>query len=139
MARRSRSKSSNSNQLITYALIGVVVIVALVAGKSYLSKRAEHFPELSELLVSDLKTNSSSISGNEYKVSGKVSEKLKWTADKGQVISLAVEQTDGQSGIIPIIIPANVKKINIERGQKYIFKVDINREGLPIALDVKAL
>ncbi|MGJ8677973.1 MAG: hypothetical protein ACSHX0_10685 [Akkermansiaceae bacterium] len=137
MARKSRSKSSTSTT--TYIIIGIVAIAALVLGKSFLDKQASHFTGLSELSIGDIKSNANSLSGNEYKVSGKISEKLKWTAEQGQVISLAVENEGKESGVIPIIVPASLDKTNLERGHRYIFKVDINREGLPVALDVKAL
>ena len=71
-------------------------------------------------------------------MSGKITEKLKWTADRAQVVSLTVDQGEHGKGTIPIIVPAGIDKVNLERGHSYTFKVEINREGLPVALDVKA-
>ncbi|MBT8036240.1 MAG: hypothetical protein KJO21_01730 [Verrucomicrobiae bacterium] len=138
MSRRSRSSSNNKNNLAVYIIITMAVIAALVAGKVILDKRAQHFSGLSELSVADVKNNANSLSGNEYRVSGKITEKLKWTANRGQVISLTVDQGEQGKGTIPIIVPAGIDNVNLERGHSYTFKVEINREGLPVALDVKA-
>lgn len=139
MARRSRSKSKSSGNISNYILIGIVVIAALIAGKYFLNQRSQHFADITELSISDLKNNANSLSGNSYRISGKISEKLKWTSNKGQILSLSVEHSQNESGIIPIMVPANISSINLERGQSYIFKIEVNREGLPIAADVKAL
>lgn len=138
MARRSKSKNNSKSNLAIYIIIAAVVIGGLVAGKVMLDKRAQHFAGLSELSVADFKQNANSLSGNEYRLTGKITEKLKWTPDAGQLISLTVEQGGSSKGSIPIMVPANVDKVNLERGHSYTFKVEINREGLPVALDVKA-
>lgn len=138
MSRRSRSSSNNKSNLAIYIIVGIAVVGALVAGKIILDKRAQHFSNLSELSVSDFKKNANSMSGNEYRISGKISEKLKWTSDRGQLVSVTVDQGEQGSGTIPVIVPSGVDQVNLERGHSYTFKVEINREGLPVALDVKA-
>ena len=138
MARRSRSNTNNTNNIATYAIIAIAVIGALVAGKIFLDKRSQHFAKTGELPVADFRDNANSLSGNEYRVTGKISEKLKWTTDKGQIISLNAESSEGSGTMIGIMVPAGVDQVNLEKGQSYTFKVEINREGLPIALDVKA-
>jgi len=138
MARRSRSTQKSKSNLAVYIIVGVAVIGALVVGKFILDKRAQHFSNLSELSILDFQKNANSLSGNEYRISGKIVEKLKWTSDRGQLISLATEQGDGAEGVLGIMVPAGIDKVNLEKGHSYTFKVEINREGLPVALDVKA-
>jgi len=138
MARRSKSKSKSKSHLAVYIIIAIAVIGALVAGKFILGKRAQHFTGLSELQASDYRENANSLSGNEYRVTGKITEKLKWTPDEGQLIALTVDEEGKGNVPLSIFVPAGVDKVNLERGQSYTFKVEINREGLPVALDVKA-
>lgn len=136
MARRSRS--SHKSNTAVYIIVAAAVLGALVVGKIILDKRAQHFSNLSELSITDFQNNANSLSGNEYRVSGKIVEKLKWTSDRGQLISLATEQGDGEEGVLGIMVPAGIDQVNLEKGHSYTFKVEINREGLPVALDVKA-
>jgi len=138
MSRRSRSTSSNKSNIAVYIIIAVAVIVALVAGKFILDKRAQHFAGLGELSILDMQDGATSLSGSEYRVTGKIVDKIKWTADRGQVIGISVDQGENGKGNMPIFVPAGVDKINLERGHSYTFKVEINREGFPVALDVKA-
>ena len=138
MARRSKSKNSNKSNLTVYAIIAIAVVAALIIGKIALDKRSQHFSDVSELSIKDFQENANSMSGNIYRVSGKISEKLKWTSDHGQLISLSTEQAEGQKGNLGIMVPAGIDKVNLEKGHSYTFKVEINREGLPVALDVKA-
>jgi len=138
MARRSKSKSNQKSHLVVYIIIAVAVIGGLAVVKSVIDKRAQHFSGLSELSISDYKANANSLSGNEYRITGKIAEKLKWTPDEGQLISISVDQGDKGQGSVGIMIPANVDKVNLERGHTYTFKVVVNREGLPVALEVKA-
>jgi len=139
MSRRSRSSSTGKkSNLAVYIIVAVAVIAALVAGKFILDKRSQHFSGLSELSVSDMKNGATSLSGNEYRVTGEIAEKIKWTADRGQMVSLSVDQGEQGKGTIPIKVPSGIDKVNLERGHSYTFKVEINREGLPVASDVKA-
>ncbi|NWK56243.1 hypothetical protein HW115_11525 [Verrucomicrobiaceae bacterium N1E253] len=138
MARRSKSKQKNKSHLAVYLIIAAAVIGALAAGKMMLDKRAQHFAGLSELSVADFQQNANSLSGNEYRLTGKITETLKWTPDQGQLIWVSSSQEDNGNSAIPVKIPANIKKINLERGHTYTFRVEINREGLPVALEVKA-
>jgi len=138
MARRSKSKTNSKSNTAVYAIVAIAVIGALILGKFILDKRAQHFSNLSELSITDFHKNANALSGNEYRISGKIVEKLKWTSDRGQLVSLSSDQGDGKMGMIGIMVPAGIDQVNLEKGQTYTFKVEINREGLPVALDVKA-
>lgn len=138
MARRSKSKNNSKSHLAVYIIIGLAVLGVLFAVKMMLNRGSQYFPGLTELPISDYRENPNSLSGNEYRVSGKITEKLKWTPDSGQLISLEVGDDDERQGSIGIKIPADIDKVNLERGQRYTFKIEIDRGGLPIALDVKA-
>ena len=136
MARRSKSKNKSKSHLTVYLIIGAAVIGALVIGKFVLDKRSQHFTGLSELSVRDMKDGATTLSGNEYRLTGKITQKEKWTPDQGQLINVTVDQ--GEKGNIPVFVPAGVDTINLEKGQSYTFKVEINRAGLPVALEIKA-
>ena len=138
MARRSKSKSNSKSNIAVSIIIAVAVIAALASGKLFLDKRAQHFSGVTELPLPDYRENPNSLSGNEYRVTGKITEKLKWTPDQGQLIAVFVDQGEKGKGPIGIRIPAEVSKVNLERGHSYTFKININREGLPVAIDVKA-
>lgn len=132
MARRA--SSSTSPLLIVSIILAVVAIV--VAGKFLLSGKSESFGDVSRLSVQDLLENGNSLRGNEYVIEGKIDEKLRWTPANGQVVSLRV---DTNKEIIPIRIPDEFKNLNIEREQRYTFKIQFEQGGIPVATAVKRL
>ena len=138
MPRRSRSNTNKASRFILYIISAAVLIAALVFGKFFLDKRAEHFSGLNELSVADLKESGTSLSGNEYRITGEIAERRNLSDDRGLLISVNPESNNKNTGLIPIHIPPGVDSINLERGQHYSFKVEIDREGLPVALDIKA-
>jgi hypothetical protein len=77
--------------------------------------------------------------GNEYSVKGTIDEKLKWTPDSGQVISLKVDTNGSEKAFIGIEIPPQFNHLNIERDQRYAFKVRIRKGGIAVATAVQPL
>ncbi|HCC20076.1 MAG TPA: hypothetical protein DEP88_02345 [Verrucomicrobiales bacterium] len=138
MSRRSRSSTDKKSKFTAYIIVALAVIGALVAGKYFLDKRAQHFSELTELPVTDIQSGGTSLSGNVYKVTGEISERRILPNDGGILLSVVSTQGERKSSPVPIYIPKGIEKINLERNHGYTFKVEINREGLPVALDIKA-
>jgi len=137
MPRRS-SNTSSIGHLAIYILAGVAVFAVLIFGKFILDKRAQHFSDLNELSVAELKESGTSLSGNEYRITGEIAERMILAGDRGLLISVKPEAYGKRSNIVPVHVPPSIDQINLERGHDYTFKVEVNREGLPVALDIKA-
>jgi hypothetical protein len=121
-----------------YILIGITLFAALVIGKFMLDKQSQHFPGHNELSVAELKESGTSLSGNEYRVSGKIVERMILRGERGLLISVQPKAEGSGTNLIPVHVPPGTERINLERGQQYSFKVEVNREGLPVALDIQA-
>ena len=131
MARRA---SSSTNPLLIVGIIAAVV-AAIFVGKLMLSKKTQTFADVTPLSVQELLDNGNSLRGNEYLVEGLVDEKLRWTPEKGQIISLRVKAAGGDE-TIPIKIPEKFNRLNIEREQRFAIKVEVEQGGIPVATDV---
>ena len=134
MARRA----SSSTNPVLIAGIAVAVIAVIFGGKFFLTKKSAAFSDVTPLAVQDLLDNGNSLRGNEYVIEGKIDEKLRWTPSNGQVVSIRVESSRGEE-IIPIQIPEKFSKLNIEREQRYAFKVEFEQGGIPVATDISRL
>lgn len=134
MARRA-SSSTNPIQIVAIVILGVAVILA---GKYYLTNKSSSKIDGTPLAVEDLLENGNSLRGNEYVIEGKIDEKLRWTPSNGQVVSIRVESSGGEE-IIPIQIPDKFNKLNMEREQRYAFKVEFEQGGVPVAIDISRL
>jgi len=132
-----RRASSKPNPAI---LIGVAaaIVVAVFAGKSLLGKKSAAFTDVDPLRMEDLLEDSHMLRGDEYAVEGLVDEKLQWTTDRGQLVSLRVE-TPGGDEFIAIEIPADFNDFNIEVRQKYAFRVKFRQGGIAVATGINRL
>ena len=131
MARRASSS--------THPILIVSIIVAAVAlvfgGKFFLSQKSASFSDVKPLAVQDLLENGNSLRNNEYLIEGKVDERFFRQSNPDSVVSVRVKSSSGEE-IVPVKIPAEFNKLNIEREQRYAFKVRFQQGGIPVALDV---
>jgi len=134
MARRASSKPNPA------ILIGVAaaIVVAVFAGKSLIGNKPASFGDVAALRMDDLLENGHMLRGNEYGIEGLVDEKLQWTADRGQVISLRVE-TPGGDEFVAIEIPPEMASTNIEIRQKYAFRLKFREGGIAVATGINRL
>lgn len=134
MARRA---SSSTNPLLLVG-IGVAIIAVIFGGKFLLSKKSTSFSDAAPLDVVAFIEDANAFRGDEFFVEGTINEKLRWTPTNGQIISIRVKTAGGEE-IIPIQIPDQFNKLNIDREQSYAFKIQIKEGGIPVATAIKRL
>lgn len=134
MARRA-SSSLNPGIILGAA---AAIAVAVIAGKSLLGKKSASFGDVAPLRIEELLENGNSLRGNEYVVEGQIDEKLQWTTDRGQLVSVRVD-TPGGDEFIGIEIPQEFNKLNIDAKQNYSFRVKFRQGGIAVATGVNRL
>ncbi len=134
MARRA------SSQLHPGIIIGAIVaiVVLIIAGKSLIGKKSAAFGDVTKLSVDELLENGNSLRGNEYVIEGQIEEKLQWTTDRGQLVSVRVENGSDEE-FVGIEIPQEFNKLNIDTKQKYAFRVKFRQGGIAVATGVNRL
>ena len=130
MARRRRS--TNPSVLI----IGILGLVALVAGGYFISQRGglasdASFHGLTHLDVGEYLENSKSLQGNTYQLEGKVEDQLGWSPD-GRVVMVV-----SQGEPVGVKVPAEFSDTNIQPGQSFVFKVTVSDHGFLVAQALK--
>ena len=134
MARRA---SSNIHPGVIIGAIAAIV-VAVIAGKSLIGKKSAGFGDVAKLSVDELLENGNSLRGNEYVIEGQIDEKLQWTTDRGQLVSVKIDAPGGDE-FVGIEIPAEFNNLNIDTKQKYAFRVKFRQGGIPVATGVNRL
>lgn len=134
MARRASSRI-NPGIIIGAA---AAIAVAIFAGKSLLGKKTASFGDISKLSIEELLENGNSLRGNEYVVEGQIDQKLQWTTNRGQLVSVRVDTAGGEE-FIGIEIPPEFNKLNIDAKQKYAFRVKFRQGGIAVATGVNRL
>ncbi|MDB4711169.1 hypothetical protein OAF35_00720 [Verrucomicrobiales bacterium] len=132
MARRAQ-KGINKLIIAIFALciVSAGFLIVKIIGSPKDSMRT-----VTQLNVSDYIKEGTSLAGTEGIVTGVVAEKLRWTPDRGEIISVAVNLDKNQE-LIPIMVPPEFKNVNIARGDKFTFKVEVGKEQILITKDLK--
>ncbi|MDF1738842.1 MAG: hypothetical protein P1U86_06770 [Verrucomicrobiales bacterium] len=145
MPRRA-SSGINVGQIagIAVAIIGFLVIAALLIkliaggliGGGGESGKKRVSGNVSALNLTTYRNNANSLRGNVYQVEGRVEETLRWTADRGRLISF--EASDSMDTIpVPVLVPEEFSNVNIERGTEMIMVVRVDRDGTLVAESVE--
>jgi hypothetical protein len=128
MARRA-----NSSAHPIWILTAVLLSVAAVAGGYFLFGRvSDPFRTTTALPVQDYLQNSNSLRGNVYKVDATISKSIDWSPTAGRLFAVEVG-----SEVLPILVPPQFNHLNIERGQRYLFKIEVGDKGVLLAQDIK--
>jgi len=122
MARRAQSGLKPAH------LISIVALIAglIGGGWSLLHRGTDPMTGLSLLSAEEYLESSNALSGNIYKVEGTIDNRLDgW---KGRDRLFSVQISEGGS-FVPVLVPATLEA-NIQRGQRYVFKVRVLETGI---------
>ena len=132
-----RRASSSTNPLLIIG-VAVAVIAAIFAGKFLLSKKSETFPDVNPLAIQDLLENGNSLRNNEYLIEGRIDERFFRDNNPSSVVSVRVKSSSGEE-IVPVLVPSKFNNLNIEREQRYAFRVKVEQGGIPVAINISRL
>jgi hypothetical protein len=129
VARRSRSSFNP-----VWLLAGAVALIAIfAAGSFFLNQTSDPYRTAEPLEINAYLENSNSLRGNIYRVEGEVLNVLGYSTTEGRLISVG---TDANNDVIPMLIPASLGRINIQKGQKFIFLIEVTDKGILRAKDL---
>jgi hypothetical protein len=129
MARRARSTPQVG--LMVGALVVLLLLIAL--GGYFLGATGEPYRTAPEFPVEEYLATSSSLRGNNYRLTGAVLNSIAWSPQSGRLIS--VEPT-GSDSPIPVVVPAELGETNIQKGQRFHFLVEVRENGILYAKDL---
>lgn len=140
MPRRA-SSGANVGMIagISVAILGFIVVAALlfrlIAGDLFgggESGGRTSNANATALNLATYRDNGNSLRGNIYRVEGRVEETLRWTPDRGRLISF--EASDATLSIpVPVLVPEEFSTVNIERGSELDLVVRVDRDGTLVA------
>ncbi|MDA7532006.1 hypothetical protein OAH33_01215 [bacterium] len=131
MARRA-SSGVNTGALI----IGAIVFILILGGGYWFLNRKPSGFDAPVLDIEQALSNSRSLSGNRYQVTGKLIDRN--IESNGQIITIQLgEETNPK--FLPIMIPEGFKNGNLNQQAQYTFLIQFNTVGLAVAEDVKQL
>jgi len=128
MSRRA-SSSAHPGWILAAVLLAVL---AVAGGYAIYGKISDPFRTLSPLPVQDYLQSSNSLRGNVYKVEATIEKAIEWSRTAGRLFAVEVG-----GDMLPILVPPEFNDINIERGQRYRFRLKVAEKGVLRAEGVK--
>ena len=120
MARRASSSAHP-----VWLLIAALLVLAAIGGGFFIHSRSDPFRTVSALPVADYLENSNSLRGNIYKLEATVAKSIDWSANTGRLYAV-----EAGSDVLAVLVPPQFNKINIERGQRFFFKLEVGDKGI---------
>lgn len=125
MARRA---TSSAHPLWILAATAVVVLAG-AGGYSLYKQVSDPYRTLTPLDVPSYLENSNSLRGNVYKLEGTVANSLAWAPAVGRLFSIEVESKAG-ADVLPVLIPSTLNSVNIQKGQRFFFRLEVGDQGV---------
>ncbi|MEC7638412.1 MAG: hypothetical protein VX848_05415 [Verrucomicrobiota bacterium] len=128
----SRRAQKGINPMII-ALTGIIIALIFVTIIFLLKTQKNSIRSVNKFNVNDYIKEGSTLLGTEGIVTGTVNEKLRWTANRGEVISLRVEEINQ---LIPILIPPSFRDLNISIGDRFTFRIEVGNSEVLAAKEI---
>ncbi|MBX7158634.1 MAG: hypothetical protein K1X66_09650 [Verrucomicrobiae bacterium] len=127
-----RRASAKHHPTIWIFVVGLIIILG--AGGYYLYRNVnDPFRTLQPLDVSIYLENSNSLRGNTYKIQATIQNSLAWSPNLGRLFSVAMESGEP----LPLLVPVQFNQTNLQKGQKFFFKIKISEKGILTVEDLK--
>jgi hypothetical protein len=122
------ARRSKKSRLPLGIVMAVVLIVAAFLGSRYfITKTSQPFRTATPLDVATYLENANSLRGNVYKIQGEVLNSLGWSPTQGRLIAVGV---DNGRQVVPVLVTTDFSHINIQRGQRFIFLLEVDDKGI---------
>ena len=112
----------------------ILVLAAMAGGWALYKNVSDPYRTLTPLDVSTYLDNANSLRGNVYKLNATVDTQLAWAPLEGRLYSVEV---NGRNDILPVLIPAAFNSMNVQKGQRYFFKLEVGDKGILRVRDIR--
>jgi hypothetical protein len=109
------------------AIAALLILAAFFGSRFFGAKTSQPFRTVAPLDVQTYLENANSLRGNVYKVEGEVLNSLGWSPTKGRLIAVSVD--DGKQ-VVPVLVTTDFSHVNIQRGQRFIFLLEVDDKGI---------
>lgn len=100
---------------------------AIVGARFFINTSSTPFRTTPELDVGAYMDNANSLRGNVYRIKGEVNESLAWSPTSGRLFAVSVQSGDE---IIPVLVTTEFNNINMQKGQVFVFLLEVDDKGI---------
>ena len=81
--------------------------------------------------------NANSLRGNVYKLTGTIDSELAWSPDGGRLFSVLADGS--KTDVLPLLIPPELNSVNIQKDQRFFFKIQVGDKGILTASGLRKI
>lgn len=127
-------RASSSANPIWVVVVAVLLLLAVIGGWGLYKRVSDPYRTLTTLDVATYLNNANSLRGNVYKLQGVVGTQLAWAPLIGRLYSV---ETADKAEVLPLMIPAAFNSVNMQKGQRYFFKIEVGDKGILRVQDIR--
>ena len=109
---------------------------AIAAGYFLFSKANDPYRTIQPLSVAAYLENANSLRGNVYQVAGTVWNSLGWSPTAGRMYAIEAG-TGGATELLPVLVPAALNQINLQKGQRFLFEIEVGEGGVLVVRSLR--
>jgi hypothetical protein len=121
---------------VWFAVVALLAGGAIAAGYFVFSRASDPYRTMQSLSVPAYLDNANSLRGNTYRVGGTVWDSLGWSPAAGRMYAIEVGEAK-PTDPLPILVPAALNHVNLQKGQRFVFQVEVGEGGILIVRDLK--
>jgi hypothetical protein len=133
MPRRASSRTHPVSLVVALILLAV----ALGGGAYLWSTLSDPYRTLAPLDVPTYLDNANSLEGNTYKLTGTIDSELAWSPTQGRLYAVLADGS--KTDVLPLLIPASLNYINIQKDQRFFFKISVGDKGILTASGMRKI
>ncbi len=123
MARRGK----NSVKPLWIGIALALIVVAFLGSRLFTSSVSDPYRTIPTLDSKAYLDNANSLRGNVYKVEGEIVNSLALSPSEGRLFSVSV---GNDNNVLPVLVTRNFNEVNIQKGQKFIFLLEVDDKGI---------
>ena len=121
-----------------WLVVALILLAGALSGGAYLwMNLSDPYRTLTPIDVATYLDNANSLRGNTYKLTGTIDSQLAWSPTQGRLFSVLAD--GGQNDVLPLLIPPEFDNINIQKDQRFSFKIEVGDKGILKASDMRKI
>jgi hypothetical protein len=119
-------------------VVALILLAGVLGGGAYLWViLSDPYRTLTPIDVEVYLDNANSLRGNVYKLSGTIDEELAWSPTEGRLYSVVADGS--KTDVLPLIIPPELNYVNIQKDQRFDFKIEVGDKGILTASSLRKI
>jgi hypothetical protein len=120
-------------------VVALIVLAGALGGGAYLwVALSDPYRTLAPIDVATYLDNANSLRGNVYKLTGTIDAELAWSPTQGRLYAVLADG-GSKTDVLPLLIPASLNYINIQKDQRFFFKIQVGDKGILTASDMRKI